>query len=79
MTKQDHRALDETRRLILDALAAAPAGLTRTQICETIQRHKTPHLIEIIEALVNEGYLIRYVKIFGNGVERYLYMFRQDQ
>ena len=78
MTKQDHRAMDETRRLILDALEAAPAGLTRTQICETIQRRKTPHLIEIIEALVNEGYLTRYVKVFGNGVEGYLYVFQRD-
>lgn len=73
MTKQDHRAHEETRRLILDALADAPAGLTRTQICAAIQRRKTPHLIEIIEALVHEGYLMRTIRVFGNGVEGYLY------
>jgi putative NIF3 family GTP cyclohydrolase 1 type 2 len=73
VNKQDHRALDETRRLIVDALADAAGGLTRTQICDAIQRRKTPHLIEIIEALVDEGYLIRTIKIFGNGVEGYLY------
>lgn len=74
MTKQDHRPKDETLALIVDAVAAAPAGLTRTQIARAIERTKTPHLIDLIESLVDEGYLQRHIKIFGNGVEGYLYL-----
>lgn len=74
MTKQDHRPKDETLALIVDAVAAAPAGLTRTQIARAIERTKTPHLIDLIESLVDDGYLQRHIKIFGNGVEGYLYL-----
>jgi hypothetical protein len=73
MAKQDHRARDEARQMILKAVTEAQSGLTRTQIANVIERTKTPHLIDLIEELVEEGYLVRHVKVFGNGVEGYIY------
>jgi hypothetical protein len=73
MSKQDHRARDEARQLILQAVTQANSGLTRTQIANALERTKTPHLIDLIEELVDEGYLVRHVKVFGNGVEGYIY------
>ncbi len=71
---QDHRPRDETLNLILTAIADYDeGGMTRTQIARALQRAKTPHLIDLIESLVNDGYLARRVKIFGNGVEGYVY------
>jgi hypothetical protein len=73
MSKQDHRARDEARQMIIQAVTQANSGLTRTQIANVIERTKTPHLIDLIEELVEEGYLVRHVKVFGNGVEGYIY------
>jgi rRNA maturation protein Rpf1 len=73
MPKQDHRPRDEARELILQAITEANSGLTRTQIANAIERTKTPHLIDLIEELVDEGHLTRHVKVFGNGVEGYIY------
>jgi len=73
MPKQDHRPRDEARELILQALSDTTTGLTRTQIANALDREKTPHLINLIEELVDEGYLVRHVKIFGNGVQGYVY------
>ena len=57
----------------LQAVTQANSGLTRTQIATALEREKTPHLIDLIEELVDEGYLVRHVKVFGNGVEGYIY------
>ena len=73
MAKQDHRARDEARQMIIQAVSDANSGLTRTQIANVLERTKTPHLIDLIEELVEEGYLMRHVKVFGNGVEGYIY------
>lgn len=73
MATQEHRPREETRRLILEALTSRSGALTRTQIARAIQRQKTPHLIDMIEELVDEGVLVRRVKLFGNGVQGYLY------
>ena len=78
MPKQDHRPRDEARELILQALADAKSGLTRTQIANAMERAKTPHLIDLIEELVDEGILTRHVKVFGNGVEGYIYSLRKE-
>jgi hypothetical protein len=77
MPKQNHRSRDEARGLILQAITNANSGLTRTQIADTIERTKTPHLIDLIEELVAEGHLTRHVKIFGNGVEGYIYSVKE--
>ncbi|MGJ3239530.1 MAG: hypothetical protein ACFE0Q_12545 [Anaerolineae bacterium] len=73
MNQQDHRAREETLRLITEAVTAHPGGMTRTQIARAIERTKTPHLINLIESLVDTGVLRRQVKVFGNGVEGYIY------
>lgn len=73
MPKQDHRPRDETRLMIMKAVQAHSGAMTRTQIARALDRTKTPHLIDMIEELVDEGFLVRYVKIFGNGVEGYVY------
>ncbi len=73
MAKQDHRPKDDSLDLILMAVENSPGGLTRTQIARALERTKTPHLIDLIENLVEQGYLKRQVKIFGNGVEGYIY------
>jgi len=74
MSKQDHRPREKARELILDALVENPNGLTRTQIARAINRTKTPYLIKLIEELADDGFLNRYVKVFGNGVEGYIYV-----
>jgi HEAT repeat protein len=73
MGKQKHRPRDEARQLIIKALANSPQGLTRTQIAEALLRTKTPHLINLIEELVDEEFLLKRVKLFNNGVEGYVY------
>jgi len=77
MSKQQHRPRDKARHLIIQALADNPRGLTRTEIAEALMRTKTPHLINLIEELVNEGILSKKVKIFNNGVEGYIYHITQ--
>lgn len=73
MTKQDHRPRDETLTLILDTVAQHDGPITRTQIARALERTKTPHLIDMIEGLVESGYLVRHIKVFGNGVQGYTY------
>lgn len=73
MSIQDHRPRDEARELILSVVAKSSNGLSRSQIAKLIERAKTPHLIELIEELVEEGLLSRRLKIYGNGVEGYIY------
>jgi predicted transcriptional regulator len=70
---QQHRPIDDTRRLIVEAILAANQPLTRTQIARALHRSKTPHLNNVIDTLVEEGYLMRSVTTFRNGVEGYIY------
>lgn len=79
MSKQEHRPKDETRALIVRAVRAAPGGLTRTQIASAVKRAKTPHLIDLIEELVQEGHLTKRVQVFGNGVEGYRYQVKDPR
>ncbi len=69
---QDHRPRRETVDLILEHLADA-SPMTRTQIARAIKRKKTPHLIDLLDDMVEEGLLSRAVKRFHNGVEGYVY------
>lgn len=70
---QEHRTRDDTRRLILKAVADSAQPLTRTQIARAIERKKSPHLIDLIEELVQEGRLYCEIKTFHNGVKGYVY------
>lgn len=73
MPKQNHRTQDKSLNLIITAIENSPGGLTRTQIARALERTKTPHLIDLIESLVEDGYIKREVKTFANGVEGYIY------
>lgn len=70
---QEHRPREESRELILQLLAKSANGLSRSQIAKLIERAKSPHLIEVLEELVGEGLLERYIKIYANGVEGFVY------
>ncbi len=70
---QAHRPRDEARALIFDVVAESERPLTRTEIARAIQRVKTPHLISMIEELVDEGVFRRWTKLYPNGVEGYVY------
>ena len=73
MSQQYHRPRDETRAIIIDAVASSPRPLTRTQIADALDRRKTPHLNTLIDELVDEGVLTREVRVFHNGVKGYTY------
>jgi DNA-binding MarR family transcriptional regulator len=75
--KQEHRSRDKTQHLILHYIAQQELA-TRTQIARALGRTKTPHLITIIDDLVERGYLLRDVKTFANGVQGYLYRINPD-
>lgn len=79
MSKQQHRPRDNARQLILETLTYHSEGLTRTQIANALMRSKTPHLIKLIEELVDEGSLLKQVKIFNNGVEGYIYLLEEKK
>ncbi|GAB1421169.1 hypothetical protein MASR2M15_13140 [Anaerolineales bacterium] len=70
---QSHRTKEETRQLILDAVYLSKTPLTRTQIARTINRTKTPHLIQIIDELVEQELLIQDHDQLENGVQAYVY------
>jgi len=73
MPQQEHRPRDETRNLILEALAQADDPLTRTEIARALHRRKSPHLIAMIDELVDDGLIVRDVVTFHNGVQGYVY------
>ena len=75
---QDHRPRSETRRMIIDIIAQSEEPLTRTEIVNGINRKKTPHLIDMIEALVDEGIFARQVVFFHNGVKGYVYSLAKE-
>jgi hypothetical protein len=70
---QQKRAVDETRRLIIDTIYDAHQPLTRLMICRLIERQKSPHLVALIEQLVIEGVIGRGCTIAANGVPTYWY------
>lgn len=70
---QEHRPRDETRRMIVQVVTRSPSPMTRTQIARALKRRKTPHLNTLIDELVDEGYLIRAVVTFNNGVQGFVY------
>lgn len=73
MMAQQHRPRETTEQLIVRAIAASESPMTRTQIARVIKRKKTPHLISIIDDMVEAGTLERQVTVFHNGVQGYVY------
>ena len=70
---QDHRPRSETRQLMIDIVARSERPLTRTEIVNRLNRKKTPHLIDMMDALVDEGVFQRSLHTFNNGVTGYRY------
>ena len=70
---QDHRPRSETRQLMIDIVARSERPLTRTEIVNRLNRKKTPHLINMMDALVDEGVFLRSVFTLHNGVTAYEY------
>lgn len=70
---QDHRPRSETRQLMIDIVARSERPLTRTEIVNRLNRKKTPHLINMMDALVEEGVFRRSIVTFNNGVMGYEY------
>ncbi len=75
---QDHRPRTETRRLMIEIVAESENPLTRTQIVSGLNRKKTPHLINMMDALVDEGIFSRDVVTFHNGVSGYVYSLAKE-
>lgn len=70
---QDHRPSSETRQMMIDIVARSERPLTRTQIVNRLNRKKTPHLINMMDALVDAGVFNRSIVTFNNGVTGYVY------
>jgi predicted transcriptional regulator len=76
---QEHRTRDITQQMIIEALQKSPKPLTRTQIARALNRKKAPHIIELIEEMVNANILRQEVKTFHNGVKGYIYSLVSDE
>ncbi len=74
---QDHRPRSETRQLMIDIVARSERPLTRTEIVNRLNRKKTPHLINMMDVLVDEGVFLRSIHTFNNGVTGYVYSVAQ--
>lgn len=70
---QDHRPRSETRQMMIDIVARSERPLTRTEIVNRLNRKKTPHLINMMDALVADGVFSRNIVTFNNGVTGYIY------
>ncbi len=70
---QDHRPRSKTRQMMIDIVARSEKPLTRTEIVNRLQRKKTPHLINMMDSLVDEGVFARSIVTFNNGVTGYVY------
>jgi len=73
---QEHRPRHETRKMIFEAVRDSAEPPTRTQIARALNRTKTPHLVGMIDEMVDEGILKRSVRVFNNGVQGYVYTVR---
>ena len=70
---QDHRPLTKTRQMMIDIVAQSERPLTRTEIVNRLERKKTPHLISMMDELVESGVFQRSIVTFNNGVTGYVY------
>ncbi|MCY4072021.1 MAG: hypothetical protein OXG60_12055 [Chloroflexi bacterium] len=70
---QDHRPRSETRQLMIEVVAKSEKPLTRSEIANRVQRKKTPHLVNMMDSLVEEGIFVRSIITFNNGVTGYIY------
>jgi len=73
-----YRTNEETRQAILKIVTDSEHPLTRRDITDALGRAKSPHLLELIETLVDEGWLERSVVAYHNGVQGYVYTPNQE-
>ncbi len=59
--------------MMIDIVARSERPLTRTEIVNRLNRKKTPHLINMMDALVADGVFNRNIVSFNNGVTGYVY------
>jgi len=59
--------------MMIDIVARSKRPLTRTEIVNRLNRKKTPHLINMMDALVDDGVFSRSIVTFNNGVTGYVY------
>ncbi len=59
--------------MMIDIVARSERPLTRTEIVNRLNRKKTPHLINMMDALVDAGVFNRSIVTFNNGVTGYVY------
>ena len=58
---------------MIDIVARSERPLPRTEIVNRLNRKKTPHLINMMDALVDDGIFQRSIVTFNNGVTGYVY------
>lgn len=71
--EQYHRGRAESQALIYSACVSAERYLTRLEIARAVGRAKTPHLVALIEQLVEDGILVRHELDNGNGLPIFVY------
>ena len=59
--------------MMIDIVAQSERPLTRTEIVNRLNRKKTPHLINMMDELVDRGVFRRSIVTFNNGVTGYVY------
>lgn len=73
LIKVPYRSMSENEELIVRVMESAIAPLPRSKIAKLIGRKKSPGINRLIEQLVTNGILCRYVVKRPNGVDMYLY------
>jgi len=68
-----YRSMQENEELIMRVMQSAIGQLTRAKIARLIGRKKSPGINKLIEQLVTEGILCKYVVRRPNGVDMFLY------
>lgn len=59
--------------MIYRAVCTNKRAMNRKEICEAIGRSKSPHILDMIEHLVDGGYLVKSVSETFNKREQYVY------
>lgn len=59
--------------MMIEIVARSEKPLTRSEIANRVKRKKTPHLITMMDSLVEEGIFLRSIVTFNNGVTGYVY------
>ena len=64
---------------MIDIVASSERPLTRSEIVNRLNRKKTPHLIDMMDRLVQDGIFARSIVTFNNGVTGYVYSVARAQ